>query len=67
MQTLILLLPQLILFLAALVVFGLDLVGRDEKKWLPYVALGGTIVALVVAVYLIVAVELPTSRCWVGR
>jgi NADH:ubiquinone oxidoreductase subunit 2 (subunit N) len=51
-QTLILLLPQLILFLAALVVFGLDLVGRDEKKWLPYVALGGTMVALVVTVYL---------------
>jgi proton-translocating NADH-quinone oxidoreductase chain N len=54
-------LPQLILFLAALVVFGLDLVGRDEKKWLPYVALGGAIVALVVAVYLIVAVELPAE------
>jgi len=60
-QTLILLLPQLILFLAAVVVFGLDLVGRDEKKWLPYVALGGTIVALVVAVYLILAVELPAE------
>jgi NADH:ubiquinone oxidoreductase subunit 2 (subunit N) len=60
-QTLILLLPQLILFLAAGVVFGLDLVGRDEKKWLPYVALGGTILALVVAVYLIGAVELPAE------
>jgi NADH-quinone oxidoreductase subunit N len=61
-QTLILLLPQLILFLAALVVFALDLVGRDEKKWLPYVALGGTIVALVVAVYLIVVpVEPPAG------
>jgi len=36
-------------------------VGRDEKKWLPYVALGGTIVALVVTVYLIVAVELPAE------
>ena len=51
-QTLGLLAPELVLVIAGLVVLGLDLAWRDEKKkeWLPYVALaglGGTLAAIV--------------------
>ena len=45
-------LPQLILFLSLVLVFGLDLVGSKEKKWLPYLALTGTILSLVISIYL---------------
>ncbi|MEA2009032.1 MAG: proton-conducting transporter membrane subunit, partial [Chloroflexota bacterium] len=61
MQTLLFLLPQLILFLSAMLVFGIDLVGSDKKKWLPTVALGGGVASLAVAVYLMVGVKLPTE------
>lgn len=46
------LLPPLILFLTAVLVFGIDLVGSKEKKWLPYLALVGAIIAFAVSVYL---------------
>ncbi len=61
MQTLLFLLPQLILFLSALLVFGIDLIGSNEKKWLSNLALGGGVASLMVAVYLMVGVELPTE------
>ena len=61
MQTLLFLLPQLILFLSAMLVFGIDLVGSDKKKWLPNMALGGGVASLAVAVYLMVGVKLPTE------
>ncbi|MFQ5812831.1 MAG: NADH-quinone oxidoreductase subunit N [Anaerolineae bacterium] len=62
-QTLTLLSPQLLLVLGALVVFGLDLVWRDDAKkgWLPYVALLGLAVALVATLYLFFAVDLPSE------
>lgn len=61
MQTFVFLLPQIILFLTSVVVFGLDLVVNNEKKWLPYLALGGTSASLAVAVYLIVGAAPPTE------
>ena len=62
-QTITLLLPQLLLVLGALVVFGLDLVWRDEKEksWLPYVALLGLALALGATLYLLFAVDLPSE------
>ena len=53
-QILTLLLPELVLAAAGLVVLGLDLVWREEKKkkWLPYVALAGLGGALVATFYL---------------
>jgi proton-translocating NADH-quinone oxidoreductase chain N len=51
-QIFLFLLPQLILFLTSVLVFGLDLVGQKGKKWLPYLALIGTVAAFVVSVYL---------------
>ncbi|MGA9349526.1 MAG: NADH-quinone oxidoreductase subunit N [Anaerolineae bacterium] len=62
-QTITLLLPQLLLVLGALVVFGLDLVWRDEKEkgWLPYVALLGLVLALGATLYLLFAVDLPSE------
>lgn len=54
MQTFIFLLPQVILFLAAVLVFGIDLIGRNDKKWPPYVALTGGLASFAVAVYLMV-------------
>ena len=54
------LLPQLLLVLGALVVFGLDLVWRDDarKGWLPYVALLALAVTLAVTLYLLLGVDL---------
>jgi proton-translocating NADH-quinone oxidoreductase chain N len=48
-QTLWLLSPELALLLAGLLVMGLDAVRphREEKRWPPYVALGGVAVALI--------------------
>lgn len=46
------LLPPLILFLTAVLVFGIDLVGSKEKKWLPYLALAGAIISFAVSIYL---------------
>jgi proton-translocating NADH-quinone oxidoreductase chain N len=69
------LLPQLLLVLGALVVFGLDLVWRDEfpsprplpngarvvKGWLPYVALLGLALALGATLYLLFAADLSSE------
>lgn len=52
------LLPQLILFLSLVLVFGIDLVGSKEKKWLPYLALTGTTISLAVSIYLFGWVEI---------
>jgi proton-translocating NADH-quinone oxidoreductase chain N len=52
------LLPQLLLVLGALVVFGADLIGRD-KDWLPYLALVGLAVTLGATLYLLLGVDLP--------
>jgi proton-translocating NADH-quinone oxidoreductase chain N len=51
-QIFLFLLPQLILFLSVVLVFGIDLVGPKEKKWLPYLALAGSLVSFAVAIYL---------------
>ncbi len=53
-QILALLAPELVLVMAGLVVLGLDLVWREEKKkeWLPYVALAGLVGALAAMVAL---------------
>ena len=55
--------PQLLLVLGALMVFGLDLIWRDEEKkgWLPYVALLGLVMALGAILYLLFAVDLPSE------
>jgi len=39
-------------------VFGIDLVGSKEKKWLPYLALTGTVMSLAVSFYLFGWVEI---------
>ena len=52
MQIFLFLLPPLILFLTAVLVFGIDLVGSKEKKWLPYLAFAGAIIAFAVSIYL---------------
>jgi len=52
-QIFIFLLPQLVLFLSVVLVFGFDLVGSKEKKWLPYLALSGAVLSLGVSIYLI--------------
>lgn len=49
MQTYMFLFPPLILFLTAAAVFIGDLVGSKEKKWLPSLALSGSLVSLVTA------------------
>ncbi len=47
-RTLFLLSPELILLAAVFVVFGLDLIWRDQEKgWLPYVALAGLMATMV--------------------
>jgi proton-translocating NADH-quinone oxidoreductase chain N len=51
-QILIFLLPQLILFLGVVLVFSIDLIGSQEKKWLPYLALAGALLSLAVSIYL---------------
>jgi NADH-quinone oxidoreductase subunit N len=51
-QIFLFLLPLLILFLSVVLVFGIDLVGSKEKKWLPYLALGGAVASLGTAIYL---------------
>jgi proton-translocating NADH-quinone oxidoreductase chain N len=53
-QTLWLLSPELVLLLAGLLVMGLDAIRprREEKRWLPYVALGGLALALIATVTL---------------
>jgi proton-translocating NADH-quinone oxidoreductase chain N len=38
--------------LSLVLVFGIDLVGSKEKKWLPYLALTGTVMSLAVSFYL---------------
>ena len=52
MQIFLFLLPQLVLFLSVVLVFGLDLVGTKEKKWLPYLALTGAVISLGISIYL---------------
>lgn len=51
MQIFLFLLPQLILFLSVVLVFGIDLVGSKEKKWLPYLALTGAVISLGISIY----------------
>jgi proton-translocating NADH-quinone oxidoreductase chain N len=53
-QTLWLLSPELVLLLAGLLVMGLDAIRprRAEKRWLPYVALGGLALALIATISL---------------
>ncbi len=53
-QTLWLISPELVLLLAGLLVMGLDAIRphREEKRWVPYVALGGLAVALIATVTL---------------
>ena len=51
MQIFLFLLPQLVLFLSVVLVFGIDLVGSKEKKWLPYLALTGAVVSFVISIY----------------
>jgi proton-translocating NADH-quinone oxidoreductase chain N len=50
-QIFLFLLPQLVLFLSVVLVFGIDLVGSKEKKWLPYLALAGAVVSLGISIY----------------
>ncbi len=61
MQIFLFLLPPLILFLTAVLVFGIDLVGSKEKKWLPYLALTGAIIAFAVSIYLFGWMEFETE------
>jgi len=58
-QIFLFLLPQLILFLSVVLVFGIDLVGSKEKKWLPYLALFGAVASLGVSTYLFGWGEIP--------
>lgn len=51
MQTVLFLLPQLVLFLSVVLVFSIDLVGPKPKKWLPYLALAGSLSALGISLY----------------
>ena len=51
MQIFLFLLPQLVLFLSVVLVFGIDLVGSKEKKWLPYLALTGAVISLGISIY----------------
>ena len=51
MQIFLFLLPQLILFLSVVLVFGIDLVSSKEKKWLPYLALAGAVISLGISIY----------------
>ena len=57
MQIIIFFLPQLVLLLSMVLVFGIDLVGSNEKKWLPYLALAGSVISLAIALYLFGWVE----------
>jgi proton-translocating NADH-quinone oxidoreductase chain N len=50
-QIFLFLLPQLVLFLSVVLVFGIDLVGHRPKKWLPYLALAGSLSALGISLY----------------
>ncbi len=52
MQIIKFLLPQMVLFLSVVLVFGIDLVGSKEKKWLPYLALSGAVISLGLSIYL---------------
>ncbi len=51
MQIFLFLLPQLVLFLSIMLVFGIDLVGSKEKEWLPYLALSGGVISLGISIY----------------
>ncbi|MGD9029903.1 MAG: NADH-quinone oxidoreductase subunit N [Anaerolineae bacterium] len=53
-QRLWLLSPELVLLLAGVLVMGLDAIRprREEKRWLPYVALGGSALALIATITL---------------
>lgn len=57
MQIIIFFLPQLVLLLSMVLVFGIDLVGSNEKKWLPYLALAGSVISLAISLYLFGWVE----------
>lgn len=57
MQIIIFFLPQLVLLLSMVLVFGIDLVGSNEKKWLPYLALAGSVISLAISSYLFGWVE----------
>jgi proton-translocating NADH-quinone oxidoreductase chain N len=61
MQNLLFVLPQILLLLTASLVFGLDLVGRRDKKWLPDLALFGVSAVLGAGVYLLGWAELPEA------
>jgi NAD(P)H-quinone oxidoreductase subunit 2 len=56
-QIIIFFLPQLVLLLSMVLVFGIDLVGSNEKKWLPYLALAGSVISLAISLYLFGWVE----------
>jgi len=60
-QIFLFLLPQLVLFLSVVLVFGIDLVGSKEKKWLPYLALFGAVASLGVSIYLFGWGDIPTG------
>jgi NADH-quinone oxidoreductase subunit N len=51
-QIFLFLLPQLVLFLSVVLVFGIDLIGSKQKKWLPYLALAGAVSSLGISIYL---------------
>ena len=57
MQIIIFFLPQLVLLLSMVLVFGIDLMGSNEKKWLPYLALAGSVISLAISSYLFGWVE----------
>ena len=57
MQIIIFFLPQLVLLLSMVLVFGIDLVGSNEKKWLPNLALAGSVISLAISIYLFGWVE----------
>ena len=51
MQIFLFLLPQLVLFLSVVLVFGIDLMGSKDKQWLPYLALSGAVISLGISIY----------------
>ena len=59
------LIPLLVLFLTAIAILGIDLVGDKKKTWLPHLALGGVLISLAVSLYLI-GVDLPGSTIFGG-
>jgi proton-translocating NADH-quinone oxidoreductase chain N len=59
------LVPLLVLFLTAITILGIDLVGNKKKTWLPHLALGGVLISLAASIYLI-DVDLPGNTIFGG-